>query len=276
MRKLKKISLIFFIIFCVVQVLWIGAPVFMAALWSLVDVDTPWSYPDVFPKKLSFSQWSYAWNHTNLKRAMITSYTVATLTSIFTLIISLPTAYILGRKKPKGRRFIETILLLPIVLPGMVIALFVGRIFTSLGLVQSMYGIVMGHILLGIPYMTRLLTSSFEAIPQDVLDAAEDLGTGRIRMIFKIYFPMIRLGFIAGTIFVFIKSIEEFNLSFILGLPTYETIPTMLYTYLGYNFHRTYASIISLILTVPNLIILLLIEQKIKKSLTPAAATGKG
>ena len=276
MQKLKKISFIFFIIFCLVQIIWIGAPVFMAALWSLVDVNTPWSYPDLFPKKLSFSQWSYAWNHTNLKRAMITSYTVATLTSIITLIISLPTSYILGRKKPKGRRFVETILLLPIVLPGMVIALFVGRIFTSLGLVQSLWAIVIGHVLLGIPYMTRLLTSSFEAIPQDILDAAQDLGTKKWRMLVKIYFPMIRLGFIAGTIFVFIKSIEEFNLSFILGLPTYETIPTLLYTYLGYNFHRTYASIISLILTIPNLIILLFIEQKIKKSLIPASAAGKG
>jgi putative spermidine/putrescine transport system permease protein len=250
--------------FFVVQIVWIGAPLLMAVLWSLVSPDYPWSYPRMFPEKLGIYPWQYVFKYTNLVRAVATSYSLAPCAVFLCFLLALPTSYVLGRKPVKGRKALMILVLLPVIMPGMVIALFLSRVFAALGLAQSFFGLVLGHALLGLPYMIRVLTTSFAAIPQDVIDAAENLGAGSWTKIREIFLPMIRPGLLAGVIFAFVTSLEEFNLTFVIGTPTFETIPTVLYSFLGYNFIRTNASVVALVLMIPNIVILFLVERFIK------------
>ena len=66
---------------------------------------------------------------------------------------------------------------------------------------------------------------------------------------------MVVPGLFAGAVFTFITSLEEFNLTFMIGTPTYQTIPTVLFDYLGYHFVRTNAAVVSIIL-MPSVAIL--------------------
>ena len=258
-------------LFVVVQIVWVGAPLLMAVLWSLVNPDYPWSYPQLFPKALSFHFWGYVFQYTSIGKAIVTSYTIAPLAVLLSFILALPTSYVLGRRKVPGKNAIELLILLPIIAPGIVIALFLSRIFAAIGLAQTFPGLVLGHTLLGLPYMIRVLTASFEAISQDVIDAAENLGATTWNKIVDIFLPMIRPALIAGVIFVFTTSLEEFNLTFVIGTPTFQTIPTILYSFLGYNFARANASVISLILMVPNIVILFIVERIVKSDYLSAA-----
>jgi putative spermidine/putrescine transport system permease protein len=243
----------------------------MAVLWSLVNPDYPWSYPQLFPKALSFHFWGYVFQYTSIGKAIVTSYSIAPLAVVFSFILALPTSYVLGRRNVPGKNAIELLILLPIIAPGIVIALFLSRIFAAIGLAQTFPGLVLGHTLLGLPYMIRVLTASFEAISQDVIDAAENLGATTWNKIIDIFLPMIRPALIAGVIFVFTTSLEEFNLTFVIGTPTFQTIPTILYSFLGYNFARANASVISLILMVPNIVILFIVERIVKSDYLSAA-----
>lgn len=266
-KILKKRRLLYSLLtafFIAVQLLWVFTPVVFAVLWSLVDPDHPWSYPDAFPKVLSLAQWQYVFKYTNILRALATSYTLAPLASILAFFLSLPTAYALGRKNFAGKNIVSSFILLPIILPGMVVALFLSRVFTVFGLSQTYPGLVIGHCLMGIPFMIRILSTSFASIPQDVIDAAENLGAGTWEKIRYVFIPMVLPGLFAGTIFTFITSLEEFNLTFIIGTPTFETVPTILYSFLGYHFIRTNAAVVSLILMVPNILMLILAERLMK------------
>lgn len=267
-RVLNRILTIFFI---VVQIVWVGLPILMAVLWSLVDPDHPWSFPNVFPEYLSWAQWKYVFNYTNILRALKTSYLLAPCAVLLSLLLSLPTAYVLGRKNVKGKKFFQTLVLLPIIMPGMVVALFLSRVFAAFHLTQSFFGLVLAHTLMGIPYMIRVLTASFEAIPQDIIDAAENLGANTWVKIKNIFLPMVRPGLLSGIVFVFTASIEEFNLTFIIGTPTFETIPTILYSFLGYNFIRTNASVVALIMMIPNIIMLFVVERLLKSDYLSAS-----
>jgi putative spermidine/putrescine transport system permease protein len=267
-RRLYALLSAFFII---VQLLWIGVPIVMAVLWSLVDPGHAWSYPDIFPSKLSWGQWIYVFKYTNILRALKTSYTLAPLSVLLSFALSLPTAYVLGRKPIRGKKAIQMLVLLPMIMPGMVVALFLSRVFAAFGLAQSFFGLVLAHTLMGLPYMIRVLTTSFEAIPQDVIDAAENLGANVFVKIKDIFLPMVRPGLLAGMVFAFTASIEEFNLTFIIGTPTFETIPTILYSFLGYNFIRTNASVIALIMMVPNIIMLFAVERLLKSDYLSAS-----
>jgi putative spermidine/putrescine transport system permease protein len=257
--------------FVITQIIWVGVPVLMAVLWSLVNPQHPWSFPQLFPEKLSWAQWAYVFKYTNIERALKTSYSVAPLAVLLSFVLSLPTAYVLGRKNIPGKKVFMLVVLLPIIMPGMVVALFLSRVFAAFHLTQSFFGLVLAHTLMGIPYMIRVLTTSFESIPQDIIDAAENLGAGTFVKIKDIFLPMVRPGLLAGMVFAFTTSIEEFNLTFVIGTPTFETIPTILYSFLGYNFIRTNASVVALIMMTPNIILLFLVERILKSDYLSAS-----
>lgn len=255
----------------IIFILWIGLPLLMAILWSLVDPEHPWSYPQTFPEALSTYHWVHIFKYTAIGEAIANSFFIAFATTILSFLLSLPTAYALGRRNLRGRETLKIGMLLPIVFPGMALALFLGRVFITLGLSQTYMGVIMAHTIIAMPFMMRILTVSFESIPQEIIDAAENLGAGPWVKLKEVYFPMILPGFLAGSIFSFIASMEEFNLTFIIGAPEIQTIPTVLFSYLGANFLRTSASVVSLILVIPNIILLIITERFIKTEYLGAA-----
>ena len=270
-RRKRRFYGLITLFFVVMQLLWVGVPILMTVLWSLVNPDFPWSFPDLFPRRLSWAQWTYVFKYTNIVRALETSYTVAPFVVLLSFLFSLPTAYVLGRKNIPGKKFFMLVVLLPIIMPGMVVALFLSRVFEAFGLTQSFFGLVLAHTLMGIPYMIRVLTTSFEAIPQDIIDAAENLGAGTFVKIKDVFLPMVLPGLLAGMIFAFTTSIEEFNLTYVIGTPTFETIPTILYSFLGYNLIRTNASVVALVMMTPNIVMLFLVERFLKSDYLSAS-----
>ncbi len=248
----------------VVALVLVGVPILMAVAWSLVDPDHPWSYPDPFPSSLSLYQWEYVFRVTSIVPAIVTSYVLATAATILAFVIALPMAYAMGRWAFRGKEAIRILMLPPLVMPGMVVALFLSRVFGFLGLSQTFQGLVLAHTLLGLPFMARLLSTSFEAIPREISDAASNLGASELRKIRTIYLPMVRPGIFAGAIFTFIASLEEFSLTYVIGTPDYQTIPTILFGFLGQRLVRTQASVVSLVLLVPSLILLFAADRMLK------------
>jgi putative spermidine/putrescine transport system permease protein len=249
----------------------VGVPLVMAVLWSLVDPEHPWSYPDPFPRFLSLYQWQYVFKYTGVVQAIITSFSLASVATVLAFGLALPTAYALGRYEFVGKELLRVLILLPIVLPGMIVALFLSRVFGQLGLSQTFLGLVLGHTLMGLPFMLRLLSTSFQAIPQEIADAAANLGASELVRFREIYIPMILPGIFAGAIFTFITSMEEFALTFVIGTPTFQTIPTILFSFLGYNFVRTHAAVVALLLMVPNITLLFLADRLLKVDFLSAA-----
>ncbi len=268
-RQLLKILLPFGLLSIII--VWIGVPILYALLWSFVNPEFPWSYPDPFPKNLSLFQWEYVFKYTTIVKSIGNSFLLAFVTTIVCFILALPTAYALGRRKLKGSEFFKIIMLLPMVFPGMAMGLFLGRMLHGMGVSGTYLGVVMVHTLVSLPYMLRILVVNFESMPQDLIDAASNLGAGNWVKFKEVYLPMILPGLVAGAMFTFITSMEEFNLTFIVGAPDITTIPTVLYSYLGENFLRTRASVVSLILLIPNLILLIVAERKIKTEYMGAA-----
>ncbi|TNH01588.1 ABC transporter permease [Testudinibacter sp. TR-2022] len=270
-RLISKISLIFFI---VVNAIWLLVPLLMAVLWSLVDPEHPWSYPDLFPQSLSFARWSDIWQNTSLPEAMFNSYSIAPTVAALAILLALPTAYAFGRMEFRGKKIAEILTLIPLVIPGMIIALFFSAVLVDLNISSPFVGIVIGHTVMTLPYAIRILAAGFSSVPQDLIDASRDLGATKFTTFRNVYLPMLKPSFLASIIFCLVKSIEEFAISFVIGSPDFITIPTILYSFLGYSFIRPNAAVVSLILLVPNIILLMIIEKLLKGNYL-SQSTGK-
>ncbi|AJJ01440.1 binding--dependent transport system inner membrane component family protein [Yersinia pseudotuberculosis] len=270
-RLVVTISLVFF---AIANLLWLGLPFGMAILWSLVDPQYPWSYPDIFPQVLSFNRWLLVWEKTSLSEALINSYTIAPVVAATSLLLSLPTAYAFGRMRFRGKAVAEMLTLIPLVMPGMIIGIFFSAMLMNLNISNPFFSIVLGHTVLTLPYSIRIMSAGFKAVPQDLIDASRDLGAGIWGTFCNAYLPMLKPSFLAALIFCLVKSLEEFSIAYVLGAPDFITVPTILYSFLGYSFVRPDAAVVSMILVIPNVILMIIIEKLLKGNYL-SQSTGK-
>lgn len=267
---------VFISLFFLIGIIWLLVPFMMAVLWSLVDPSEPWTVEKILPPEMSFYRWSYMWESSNLKNALINSYVLAPCVSIFTLLLSMPTAYAFGRLDFRGKELAKLLCLLPLVTPYFVLSIFFTATIISLGLSEYRFAaIVFAHAVMFLPYAIRIMTVGFENVSQEQIDAARDLCASRLSRWRVAYLPALKPAFFASLLIVFIQSIEEFAVAFILGSPTFVTIPTLLFSSMGQDFVRPNAAVLSLILVVPNVFLMLFLE-KLLRSGNITMISGKG
>ena len=270
---INKILMYSLITVCAV---WLIIPFTMAVLWSLVDPVEPWTADKLLPPVMSTYRWAYMWENSSLRPALFNSYVLAPSAAIVTLLLASPTAYALGRIQFPGREVAKLITLLPLVVPGFVTAIFFSSIIFQLGLHAWRFGaILFAHSVILMPYAIRIMTVSFEQVRQDHIDAARDLGATTLERWKVAYMPALKPGIMAALLIVFIQSIEEFAIAFIVGSPSFVTVPTLLFSTLGQDFVRPNAAVLALILIVPNVIMMLILERLLK-SANPSLSSGKG
>lgn len=270
-RLIVRISLLFFVL---VNLVWLGLPFSMAILWSLVDPQHPWSYPDLFPQVLSINRWIQVWQQTSLSEALFNSYTIAPAVAMLSLLLSLPTAYAFGRMTFRGKAVAEMLTLIPLVMPGMIIGIFFSAMLMNLNISNPFISIVLGHTVLTLPYSIRIMSAGFKAVPQDLIDASRDLGASYWGTFCNAFLPMLKPSFLAAFIFCLVRSLEEFSISYVLGAPDFITVPTILYSFLGYSFVRPDAAVVSMILVIPNVVLMVIIEKLLKGNYL-SQSTGK-
>lgn len=274
-RALTALNRTLMILLGIVCVVWLAVPFISAVLWSLVDPSERWAPPDVLPPKLSFARWIEVWTTTALPDAMWNSYLLAPSVAICTLTLAAPTAYAFARFDFPGKGAAQVLSLLPLVIPGFVLAIFFSSLIFQLGIYSRFWSLLIAHTVLFMPYAIRILTVSFAQVRQDLVDAARDLGASPVQRFRAAYLPALMPGILATLIMVFILSIEEFAMAFIIGSPDFVTIPTILYSYLGFNFVRPNAAVVSLVLVVPNVLLMLGLERLLR-SANPAQQGVKG
>ncbi|KAA5939303.1 ABC transporter permease [Pantoea sp. Bo_2] len=266
-----RVSVAFFLI---ANFIWLGLPVGMAVIWSMVDPAHPWSFPDIFPDSLSFTRWVNMWQTTSLPDAMFNSYSIALTVAPLSLLLALPTAYAFGRIPFRGKGIAEILTLIPLVMPGMLIGIFFSAMILQLDIENPFISIVTGHTVLALPYAIRILSAGFRAVPQEMIDASRDLGSDRWATFRNAYLPFLKSAILATLILCFVRSLEEFSVSYVLGSPDFITIPTILYSFLGYTFVRPDAAVVSMILIIPNIFLMIIIKRALKDNYA-AESTGK-
>ncbi len=272
-RQTQSLLLVALLVICSI---WLVVPFVMAILWSLVDPSEPWTPDKILPPAMSFYRWSNLWENSSLKVALVNSYLLAPAAAIVSLTLSIPTSYALARVEFPGREIAKILVLLPLAIPVFVTAIFLTSLLYQLGLAGSRYlAILLAHAIIFLPYSIRIMTVSFEQVRQDHIDAARDMGASAFARFRVAYLPALKPGILATLLIVFIQSIEEFAIAFVLGSPDLTTIPTLLYARLGQDYVRPDAAVLSLILVVPNVILMLFLE-KLLRSANPTLSSGKG
>jgi putative spermidine/putrescine transport system permease protein len=120
------------------------------------------------------------------------------------------------------------------------------------------WGLVVGHVLIAIPYVLRTTLAVLHNFDRGLEEAARNLGASPARTFVEVTLPLIRPGVLAGAIFAFIVSFDQFPVSLFLVAPGRETLPITLFNYLKYDLDGTIAaaSMVSILLSVAVVLVL--------------------
>ena len=144
-----------------------------------------------------------------------------------TLLIGIPTAYVLARRQNALARAIEELLVMPVAVPGLATALALIVTYGGLsGFRTSWTFILVGHVLFTLPFMVRSVLAVLMAIDLNTLEeGASSLGAGWWRRFRDIVLPNCRAGILAGSLMVVTLSMGEFNMTWLLHTPFTKTLP---------------------------------------------------
>jgi thiamine transport system permease protein len=159
----------------------------------------------------------------------------ATASTVLTLLVALPGAYVLARDEFTGRRVVRALVTVPFVLPTVVVGsafaslLGPGGPLASLGLDQSVWAILLAHVFFNYAVVVRTVGGLWSHLDPRAEEAARMLGASRWRAFREVTLPALRPAIATAAAIVFLFTFTSFGVILILGGSRYATIETEIY-----------------------------------------------
>jgi thiamine transport system permease protein len=162
----------------------------------------------------------------------------AALSTAITLVIAIPGAYLLYRKSFRGQLAVRALITVPFVLPSIVVAVGftvfrnVHNFWIDLGftfLSEPVYWIIAAHVFVNYSIAVRTIGGVWATMDQEIEEAAELDGAGRLRTLLAISLPQLRPAIFSAAALVFLFSATSFGIVLVLGGGQVQTIETAIY-----------------------------------------------
>lgn len=182
-------------------------------------------------------------------QAARTSIIVAVASSTLAAVFGSAAAYGLVRGKWLGRGAIEANFLLPLIVPQVITALALYMYFARLGILGTLPGLIMGHTVLGLPYVVLIMTVAIRSFDVRIEQVALSLGSSWSRMFVSVVLPNLAPSLAAAWLFAFVISFDEVIITFFLA-GAHETIPKRMFNELMLQVNPTITAIATLLISV--------------------------
>jgi NifC-like ABC-type porter len=171
------------------------------------------------------------------RRAVRNSLLTAPVSTAVATVLGVPLGYVLARSSFRGKRLIEAVVVLPLVVPplvgGTMIVTAVGR-FTLVGsaaysagvpLTDSLVGVVLAQTFVAAPFVIVTARAGFGTVDERLEQASRSLGHGPLATFWHVSLPLAGRAILAGVVLTFARAIGEFGATRIVAY-TPQTVPT--------------------------------------------------
>jgi putative spermidine/putrescine transport system permease protein len=204
--------------------------------------------PSFPPEGYSLRWFGAVVDNKSFVNGFLLSLQVGIAATLIGLALAIPASLAIARRAFLGRGALNTLLLMPLVVPGVVLgtSIYVGQIeaemATELPILGSTAGLVGAHALIVIPWAVRLVSASLVGLDPAIEEAAKNLGAGPWTTFRRITLPTIRPGVVAAALFGFVMSFGNLEMSLFLVGPGRTTLPIAILQYLQWKIDPTVAA----------------------------------
>lgn len=210
------------------------------------------------PRGLTLHWYGEAWRNSDMMRAALNSVILAATATAFSLLVGVPAALAVVRYVVRGREALQAFLLSPMTVPSIVLGIAFLVFFARTGMGLSFTTLLIGHIVITLPYVIRSVAGVYMGVSVSIEEAAKVLGANARQLFMKVTLPLIMPGIMAGGIFSFIMSFDNVPVSIFITRRDTLTLPVYIISYLVHNFDPTIAAISTIQVIFTGLLMLIL------------------
>jgi putative spermidine/putrescine transport system permease protein len=230
-------------------------PVIMAIMMSFDARTFLGPFP---PSRLSWQWYDKLFGDRHYLVGLENSLMVASTAALSSIVVGVPAAIALDRFNFPGKGALSAFFLSPLVIPGVVIGFSLLMFLANLSVYDGVTRLLLGHMLIGVPYTIRTTLASLVGIRPSLSEAALTLGANERQAFFDVTFPLAKTGIVAGAIFAFAFSFDDVSMSMFLSDTHTYTLPIALISGMRANFDLTTAAAAVLLVAFTAGLVLLL------------------
>jgi len=231
--------------------------------------------PSVLPTQWTLENYVSALSREGVPAALVNSVITAVISTVLSLVLAVPAAYAITRfRTPSGRVFIVAALVTRMV-PTIAVGVPLVEIMRNLGITDTSFGLALAHTTISLPLSIWLMASFFEAVPDELDEAAKVDGCSRLQALWRVVIPVVTGGLAVTAIFAFLASWNEFLFALLLTSVRAQTTPIVIanfQTQFGLDWGGMTA--LAAIYSVPVILLTLVLQRHIVAGLTLGAVKG--
>lgn len=249
----KRTRWVFFLV-VVLDLIFLSLPTIIVVAASLTASDVV-TFP---PKGFSLKWYVKLVGQGDLMAAFFRSFQVAVLCTLLAIPSGLGAALALHKYKVHWRHFWDVYFLLPFTIPLIVSGLGLLIIYGKLGLLNKVWPVGFALTVINLPFMLWAVSSSINALDQNLEYAAQNLGAEGIQTFIYVTLPALMPGVITGSLIMFILGFNEFIVSLLLTTIHNMTLPVKIYNSIRAVIEPTLAAISSVYIVLAMVVIWIL------------------
>lgn len=179
-------------------------------------------------------EWTTGWyvdlsRNGRLLAATWNSLQIAVFTTAIATVLGTAASIALFRYEFRGKRLLQALLFPPIAIPWLITGTAMLIFFFGVGIGRGLHAILLGHVALALPYVIVVVSARLQTFAPELEEAARSLGASQWQVTTRVTLPWIMPGVIAGGLFAFAVSFDQFVVSYFLSTPGEATLPVEIY-----------------------------------------------
>lgn len=216
---------------------WVIALACVAFLMLPIVITVAASFTSSAVYTLPPPDWSLRWyisleRRSGLWEAVTLSLNLALVSTAISLVLGTLAAMAVTRGSFRGRTAIATFAVSPLMMPGLVVGVALLQFFREIGLRDAYWSLLLGHIVITLPFVMRTLLAAMQAFDFSLVDAARTLGLNYPRAILQVLVPNLAPAYLTGGLFAFLASMDNYPISIFLTDARNKTLPIKMLQYL--------------------------------------------
>jgi putative spermidine/putrescine transport system permease protein len=238
-----------------VAVVFLILPVIVSVVLSFDDRTFLGAFP---PTRFSLRWYRSFLDNPAYLDGLVNSLKVALLSTLISTAAGAAAAYALTEARFPGRDAIETLFLSPKFVPTVVVGFSILGFASAIGIFDPFTRLVMGHVIITIPFTIRATLAALVGIRRSMVEAAISLGASPLRAFLDVSLPLAQTGIVAGALMAFVLSFDEVAVSLFLSDAFTQTLPIALVAEMRANLNLTVAAVATIFAAATLLIVLFL------------------
>jgi spermidine/putrescine transport system permease protein len=255
--------------YALLYIIFLYLPVLLLPVFSINTAATP-----KFPLQGLTTKWYEELPRTPaLIDATWNSLIVGVAAAILSTLLGICAARAVTRYRFPGQRLASGLIMAPLVLPEIIVSVSLLIVLLQLGLELSLFTVVLGHVLICVPYSVSVLISGFEGFDRSLEEASADLGESAFGTFRRVTLPMVAPAIISSLLVSFTISLDEFLMAFFLT-GTEVTLPVYIWGQLRFAAKLPSVLALGTVLLVGSFVLLAIAETLRRRAERRTQTTG--